>query len=203
MNTKTCKKCGWVYPLITPYASCRFCGTRFTEGICTKCKEYSDDLVYNTSYCRSCYNKMAYQRQKGAKSTAEKHRRHYRRVCDEADRRFAEWVQKLKSIKTHTLTEGEWLEACRYFNGCALCGADDIAARGYFIRFEDGGTYTACNVIPLCDKCATDLKFQSNPFRRLNPQINRNLATSRGLSLERLNKVADYLQSKMGGRVDE
>ena len=101
------------------------------------------------------------------------------------------------------MTEDEWLDACRYFGGCALCDSDSIDARGYFIRFEDGGKYNACNVIPLCDTCATTLKYQSNPFRQMNPYINRNLATSRGCSTTKLEKVAEYLQGKMGGLKNE
>lgn len=201
MNTKTCKKCGWVYPKVTPYSSCRFCGMAFTEGTCKHCGEYSYDLVYGSGLCRTCYNKRVYSYQKGTARVANERKKHYERLCANADKRFADWVQQLKAAKTHSLTEEEWMEACRYFGGCALCGSDSIDARGYFIRFEDGGNYTACNVIPLCDKCATDLKHQSNPFRQMNPIINRNLAVSRGLSLDKLNRVAEYLQTKIG-RVD-
>ena len=202
MNTKKCKKCGWEYPLITPYSTCRFCGMSFTQGICSVCGEYSDDIIPSTKLCRPCYNKRNGVYQKRVQRTTDNNQKYYRRLLKEADDRFAAWVARLSKLTTHTLTEDEWLEACRYFGGCALCGDDSIDARGYFIRFEDGGKYNACNVIPMCDKCATDMKHQSNPFRQMNPFINRNLATSRGLSLANLEKAAEYLQSKMEEIVD-
>lgn len=202
MNTKTCKGCGWIYPLITPYSTCRFCGRAFTEGICSVCGEHSDDIIPSTKLCRKCYNKRNGVYQKRVLHTTDDNQKYYRRLCKEADERFAAWTKQLSSITTHTLTEDEWLECCSYFGGCALCNSDQIDARGYFIRFEDGGKYNACNVIPICDKCATAIKYQSNPFRQMNPLINRNLATSRGYSVEKLEKVASYLQSKIGGIVD-
>lgn len=203
MSTKTCKKCGWVYPLVTPYSTCRFCGMSFTQGICSVCGEYSDDIIPSTKLCRPCYNKRNGVYQKRVVRTTDDNQKTYRRLAKEADDRFAAWLDELGKIKTHTLTEDEWLEACRYFGGCALCDNESIDARGYFIRFEDGGKYNACNVIPVCDKCATEIKYQSNPFRQMNPTLNRNLATSRGLSLAKLERAAGYLQSKMRGVEDE
>lgn len=203
MSTKTCKKCGWVYPLVTPYSTCRFCGMSFTQGICSVCGEYSDDIIPSTKLCRKCYNKRNGVYQKRVIKTTDDNQKTYRRLVKEADERFAAWLGRLSKIKTHTLTDEEWLEACRYFDGCALCDSDSIDARGYFIRFEDGGKYNACNVIPVCDKCATEIKYQSNPFRQMNPTLNRNLATSRGLSLAKLERAAGYLQSKMEGVENE
>ena len=203
MSTKTCKKCGWVYPLVTPYSTCRFCGMSFTQGICSVCGEYSDDIIPSTKLCRPCYNKRNGVYQKRVVRTTDDNQKTYRRLAKEAYDRFAAWLDELGKIKTHTLTEDEWLEACRYFGGCALCDNESIDARGYFIRFEDGGKYNACNVIPVCDKCATEIKYQSNPFRQMNPTLNRNLATSRGLSLAKLERAAGYLQSKMRGVEDE
>ena len=203
MNTKTCKNCGWVYPLVTPYSSCRFCGRGFTEGICAKCGTHSQDIIVPTNLCRSCYNERNRKYQKRVVHTTEERMRYYKRLCAEADEQFAKWLETLKSIKTHTLTEDEWLEACKHFGGCAACNSESIDARGYFIRFEDGGKYNACNVIPLCEKCATAFKKQPNPFRQMHPQINRNLIANRGMSLDKLHNIVDYLQSKIGGIVDE
>ena len=74
-----------------------------------------------------------------------------------------------KPIKT--LTEDEWIRACAHFGSCATCGASSIDARGMFIPFKFGGRYAAWNIIPLCDKCATAIKFQHNPFIRYKPNI--------------------------------
>lgn len=203
MNTKTCKKCGWVYPAKTPYTTCRFCGRAFTDGICRICGEPTDDLIPGPNMCRKCYNKQNAIYQKRVVRTTDERQKHYRQLSKDVEDRFNKWCERLKGIRTHTLTEAEWLEACGHFGGCALCDNEDISARGYFIAFEDGGRYNACNVIPLCEKCATDIKYQTNPFRRLNPTLNRNLATSRGLSVEKLERAAEYLQSKMEDIVDE
>lgn len=205
MNTKTCKGCGWVHPLKTPYGTCRFCGTAFTENVCSRCNEYSQDIIPSTTLCRKCFNKRRseYNQKNKIYLTTDDYQKQYRRRCKEADERFAAWLNQIKELNVHTLTEEEWLDACRYFNGCALCNSDQIDARGYFIRFEDGGKYNVCNVIPLCDKCATSLKYQSNPFRQMNPYINRNLATYRGLSKDNLERVAEYLQQKIRGVTNE
>lgn len=197
MNTKTCKKCGWVYPYITPYKSCRFCGMSFTDGICAECGEASNDLIPGTSLCRECYNRRNRVYQKRVVRTTDDNQKHYRRICEEADKRFATWTEQLKSITTHTLTEAEWMECCRYFNGCAFCDSDSIDARGYFVRFEDGGKYNACNIIPLCETCATAIKKQPNHFRRMNPYINRSLDVVRGCSIDKVDKAVEYLQSKI------
>lgn len=202
MNTKTCKGCGWVYPLITPYATCRFCGRSFTEGICPKCGKYSDDLISGYNICRACL--LAYKRTlpKTPDDPASQRARHAK-MCKAIDDRFKKWCERLKGISTHTLTESEWLEACRYFNGCAFCDNEEVSTRGYFIRFEDGGKYNACNVVPMCEKCATEHKIQHNPFRRLNPSLNNNLELRRGLSKAKLENVVDYLQAKMEGIENE
>lgn len=203
MNTKTCKKCGWVYPKVTPYTSCRFCGLAFTNGTCKKCGEYTEDLIPGNGLCRTCYNKRHAIYQKKVYVDPEHHNDYRKRLYVVSDNKFAEWTARLKSIKTHTLTEDEWMEACRYFKGCALCNIESIDARGYFVRFEDGGKYNACNVIPLCDKCATELKYQHNPFRRINTMFNSSLDLVRGISTDKLNKAADYLQRKMEGAENE
>lgn len=197
MNTKTCKKCGWVYPAYTDANICRFCKEPFTEGICKSCREFSTDIFNGTGMCRKCYRE--YCNVRGRAYSIER----YRRNISKAEERFSNWLENLNNVKTHVLTEEEWMEACRYFDGCALCGSHDIATRGYFVRFEDGGRYNACNVVPTCEICATSLKKQPNPFIQMDPNLNRNLAVGRGLSLANLNNTASYLQAKIEGALHE
>lgn len=192
-----------MYPVDTPYTTCKFCGTPFTEGVCKVCGKYSNEMVPRTSLCKDCFNKRRRLYGQYRVRTTDQNIAHYRRLCKEADERFAAWTKQLKSIKTHALTEEEWLAACKYFGGCALCDSESIDARGYFIDFKDGGRYNACNVIPLCEKCATELKYQHNPFKRLNQYTNSSLKVVRGLSVDKLNRVADYLQGIIGGISNE
>lgn len=198
MNTKKCKKCGWEYPKNTPLMTCRFCGTPFTEGYCKACGEYSYDIIIGSHMCRTCYNKRSrIYHKRCAQAEREGTLRFFRKEKDKAAQKYAEWKKRLSTIQMHTLTEDEWLEACRYFNGCAMCGAESIDARGYFVDFKEGGKYNACNVIPLCESCATALKLQVNPFRRLNPLFNYKVASRRGFSRERLANIEKYLLSKI------
>jgi len=87
--------------------------------------------------------------------------------------RLENWLYNV-SVATenlHTLTEEEWQEACRYFEGCAFCGSEDISTRGFLIPFKDGGEYTAWNVLPLCDTCAARSIRQPNIFRTFKNRI--------------------------------
>ena len=197
MNTKTCKKCGWVYPAYTEANCCRFCKEPFTEGTCKICRKFCTNLIGDRGICPECYREQvnAYSRERSI--------RNYRAGIIKAEERFRAWIETLNDTKAHVLTEEEWMEACRYFDGCALCGSHDISTRGYFIRFEDGGRYNACNVIPMCEICATSLKRQPNPFIQMDPNLNRNLAVGRGLSLKNLNNTASYLQAKIEGALHE
>lgn len=121
----------------------------------------------------------------------------YDKYCREVDEQFDKWLKRLTAIKTHNLTEEEWLKAVAYFNGCALCDSESIESRSYFISFKDGGRYNRCNVIPLCDKCATALIYQRNPFRRLHPSLSQTVRPTRELSKQKLSGVVDYLQRAM------
>lgn len=190
--------------------ACRFCGRYFTEGTCIICGEYCYDIVPGVGQCKKCYDAKQACRYIDIPKPAPKRRprkiyndgksysmRAYERRTKAADERYEAWIKRLTSIQTHTLTEDEWLRACSYFGGCALCGSESIDTRGYFIRFKDGGRYNACNIIPLCESCATSVKRQPNLFRQMNPAINRNLAVSKGLTLARLENTAKYLQNIM------
>lgn len=87
--------------------------------------------------------------------------------------RLENWLYNMSvaSENMHTLTEEEWLEACRYFEGCAYCGSEDISTRGFLIPFKDGGEYAAWNVLPLCDKCGTRSIRQPNIFRTFKARL--------------------------------
>lgn len=73
---------------------------------------------------------------------------------------FNEWQDRISKIPRtcKTLTEDQWIEAVKYFDGCAICGSESIDTRGYFIPFKYGGRYCNWNIIPMCEKCATNAK---------------------------------------------
>lgn len=196
MDTKTCKGCGWVFAKVTPYKSCPFCGRYFTEGVCIDCGEYSYDLVPSKGICPECQRKRVAKYNRNRTPTDWAARRH-KKICEEDDKMFDDWVAQIKELKMHTLTEEEWMEACRYFGGCAVCASESIDARGYFISYEDGGRYNAANVIPICEKCATAAKAQHNPFRRSDTRLASSPTQYRGANREKLSKVVDYLQRKI------
>lgn len=144
MNTKTCKHCGWVYPITQPGTKCKMCGTPFEIVMCSKCGKPTpvESMQPGTCMCRSCRNAVE-------RATINRSNAFYREVFDD-------WIAAINAIPRSygTLTEQQWLDACRYFDGCAKCGSKDIDTRGFFIGAELGGRYCDWNVIPLCEKCA-------------------------------------------------
>lgn len=188
MATKTCKKCGWQLSTKDPRLSCPVCKTPWTEGVCKICGEYTTNLSPTRGVCKPCRNETA-------RDIALDYQR---RLTDKSEETYAEWLKMIQQIPKpyKTLTEEQWLEACRYFDGCALCTRSHISTRAYFIPFSDGGSYCAWNIIPLCDICATALKLQKNPWRRLDKRLNSNLDLSHGDPMKHLENVVRYLQSK-------
>lgn len=162
MNTKTCKGCGWVFPINYPAGKCPFCGTKFDD------------------YTNDGRNKRFYEKSK--------------RV---AQQRYDDWIKKFDGAFTHTLTEDEWLKACRYFGGCALCGSEYISTRHYFIPFREGGKYTAYNIIPVCEECTLTLKRVKNPFKYMDKELIKFAKGSRQDGLERLKYIEEFLSSNM------
>lgn len=187
MNTKRCSKCGWEFPATYKSRKCKFCGGPFANGYCSRCKEWSESLNPLTSRCRKCETELHAAWRANRRSGA--------------DSRFQEWTKQISSLPSPALTEAEWLDACKHFGGCAYCGSPDIDARSLFIPFKNGGRYTAWNVIPACEKCEASQKVTKNPFIRMDSIYNRAQATQAkkyGLTLDNLQRIIDYLQTKMG-----
>ena len=152
MATKTCKKCGWEVDKKSPLSRCPICKTIYTEGYCKICGGYcTDDDFVKGLYCRDCFNEYLHR---------PPDRKHKAKVSAKRTTTYKQWMSLIDKVPKdyHTLTEPEWLEACQYFNGCAICGAEDISARGYFIPFKYGGRYCNWNIIPMCEKCATRMQ---------------------------------------------
>lgn len=191
MPTKICKVCGWVLDIRDPRHTCPICHTYLTDGLCKECRRPSDDIVSTSGLCRSCYNERqrVYVNKQYHKDTAK------------LDALYTDWLAKVKNLPFKPLTEEQWLETCAHFNGCALCGSEHIDARVYFVEFKEGGQYAVWNIIPACDKCATKLKLQPNPFRRLSNLLNPNntvLKKKEGINWNKqIAGIVAYLQSKI------
>ena len=180
MTTKTCEKCGYTTGIRDPQKRCPVCNTRFRYGICSCCGEPSRFYHPHGCMCKFCYDTTC--RQPNADAEAK-------------DRRRAEyqaWLDKIKLIPKDypTLTEEQWLEAVKYFNGCAMCGDESIDARQYFIPFEYGGKYCDWNVLPVCSKCATRTGGRAD--------FNYNYFLKRP-KLPGLPKIIKYLGDKIDG----
>lgn len=183
--TKTCEGCGWVYPINYPELRCRFCGTKFKKRFCLACGEYTE-MVPRRQICKKCNSLRCHDKKYDDG-------RFYRRYLQEANKQFDDWISLIQAVPKpyKTLTEDEWINACRYFGKCALCRNEGIDARAYFIAYQLGGKYTAWNVIPVCEKCATSLKIQQNPFIKYNNKVSSALARdSAGI----LDNITAYLK---------
>ena len=162
-------------------------------GKCPVCKRQRNDIMPQANKCRECYN--AYSNNiKIAKGTAnEVSRLSYIKMQKRTIDTFNAWTSLLRKLNINTLTESEWLECCSHFEGCALCGSESIDARGFFIAYKDGGKYNRCNVIPLCEHCANELKRDLNPFKYLTiykKRIKRNRRKN-------LRNIIEYLEEKI------
>jgi hypothetical protein len=149
------------------------------------CYEYHDKL-YNGKYCVRCYRKKY--------DIAANTRRWREEKRQENDDTFAKWLGKIKLLPSDypTLTQEQWLAACRHFGGCAYCGTESIDARAYFIPFKAGGRYCDWNMVPACEKCATRIKELDNPFAYLE----------RAKERKALQGIIEYLEERLNAAVD-
>lgn len=136
--------------------------------ICSTCRieKPSSEFYSGRRYCKKCA--IAGQKawvEKSPERIARKKeisKLHKRRHSDDF---YKNWLLLLSIVKApQRLTEEQWVEACRYFKGCAVCGEASVEVRDLLIRPSDGGTYSAINVLPLCAACGSMSKQSKNPF---------------------------------------
>lgn len=194
MTDRICPACNWVYPRSYSGVRCRFCGALLDKVLCPDCGRLLPihNKEHPTTLCKDCRLKRD---KEGTKSARQK--RWMERRVAASDKRFVDWCTTISKLPFIPMTEEAWLEACQHFNRCALCDNPEIVARGYFIPFSAGGRYTAWNIIPLCEECATDLKLQPNIFKRLDRRQNDSIRAYRGMNAEKLEEAVKYLQSRM------
>lgn len=121
--------------------------------------------------------------------------KHYSKLDDA----YNAWMDKVKKVPANypTLTEQQWMDACRYFGGCARCHSKDIEARGFFIGFEVGGRYCDWNIIPLCERCSKVWNLTLNPF--LLAERKDRVERADYEYRENLHNIIEYL----GGKLDD
>lgn len=185
MNTKKCKRCGWEYAIDYPERLCRFCHLAFDINWCVRCGNLAERSYSNIYYCKECCVDL---------------RRAYHYISTTVDQseyaiKFAEWLRLIAAVPTPytMLTEQEWIKACKYFGKCAICTEDEISTRQFFVPFSSGGRYTAWNIIPVCDLCATEKRRTPNPFKMFATEKNFRLA-QRGL--DNFPRVLKYLKER-------
>ena len=188
MPSRVCKKCGWEVDRKSTLRSCPVCSTKYDEGYCAICGAYCTGKDYmKYAYCRDCYNEVY-----GAPTRT----RQYKEGVEATRNAFEDWMNKIAKVPTTypTLTEEQWLEVCRHFGGCAICGDIDISARAFFIPFKDGGRYCDWNIIPMCEACS--IKWQTfSAVKHMNTPFSNYLQRDNGKQV--LKNIQDYLEVKL------
>lgn len=186
MSTRICKACGWEHPKSFLGSKCRVCGAKLDTMFCPNCKRLLPISAFpnNKCTCKQCWRPY-----ENAWLSAR---------VDKMHERFDDWVAKVRQVpKSYpALTEAQWLEACRHFDGCARCGSGDIDTRGFFIGASLGGRYCDWNIIPLCEKCASRWDLTKSVFRYTERIDERTKDKDLRGCLE---KIVDYL----GGKLDD
>jgi hypothetical protein len=148
----------------------------FIEGnyfkMCVRCRKrkqiesFKEDITSEDgrgAICRVCNEELEYKlkdiKQYNGKSLAV-------RKAYKAEEDFSNEL-----VAMPTLSTNEWLKTCRYFRKCAICGHGEITTQKFFVEFLRGGKYAKNNIIPICDKCSKENKYEVMfllPEERLN-----------------------------------
>ena len=201
---RICPNCGHAYPSSFTGTKCKFCGTFFNEQYCIVCKRvfpkdvfYTRSNGYLTRRCPECNRKNARDWDNAhPEKRLERVYRFMNKRAKKADLSYNQWIEATSNLQSPIMSEDEWLETCRYFGGCAICGNEHIESRQFFIPFNDGGKYTSWNMFPLCGKCAAKLPLSlGNPFRWFDRYFGN--AEELGLNEERRQRLIKYLQKQV------
>lgn len=196
---RKCPECGWEFPGAYSGTKCKFCKAELTHHKCTVCGAFLPTAEFYrrkstgviNKVCRTCTieSKIKYDADNPDK-VKERIARFLQTHKDLAEDNYAIWHDMIQ-LPYKPLTEAEWLKACEYFGGCAICGDEHIETREYFVDFKSGGKYAAWNIFPMCGKCATHARFVDNPFVWMDRFLGS--AYKLGLNKERRQKLVDYL----------
>lgn len=187
-----CPHCKMPLPNLYRGKFCKRCKGLLSEALCTECRQVKPiEMFYNDkrSICKRCSAIVNFEANHRwyIKNRVEVRER-YRQDTDKA---LVDWLSRIKR-PTKPLTEEQWLFACSYFNKCAVCGKDEITTRWIFVppQLFGQGSYTKCNVIPVCDDCgATLIKDNFNPFYYMG-----NMPKGKTRFAGSIDNIVDYLQ---------
>lgn len=188
---RVCLTCNFKMPDSYRGRRCKRCKAVLDKRLCSHClrlkasTEFYDDDTHPC--CKACYTKINFDNYHvNTVLKREAIRAEYKHDTDKA---LVDWLSRINK-PTRLLTETEWHKACSYFNGCAICGDESIEVRWIFVppQLFGKGSYTACNVIPVCGKCGeVVLKKDLNPFSYMGTQGIDQLKGN-------IDHIVDYLQ---------
>ena len=105
---------------------------------------------------------------------------------------WAEWKRKYDAMPPRPLRDKNWIEACSFFNSCALCGGD-IDEKLLVIPPYLGGKLYTYNVLPACTVCAKRIRASQS----VNPL--KSFYTIKGSLKQRVDSALRYLEADMLG----
>lgn len=134
---------------------CDRCGKVFVPPRWRKLRVYDDEehgpIYLETGLCKDCINAGTYVDKylDGEALTEKEAKELFYKYAEDYERA---WRIVIAAAPPIVMTEAEWQHRCKFFNGCAICGAHIEVRAKYFPTYLNG-SYTAWNVIPMCNQC--------------------------------------------------
>lgn len=145
------------------------------------------------SYCRACER---LRRRKHEKARPDLKQASDRRSLLKARKLLQEKYEiilETNAVAFKPLSEPQWIETCQHFGGCAICGADNIEARSFFVPFEQGGKYAVWNIFPVCGACGVKIRIFYNPLKWVKGMQ----AKTMGINKKRAKKLVDFMMDQL------
>lgn len=117
----------------------------------------------------------------------------------QAEKSYNVWKEIGTLLPSNAITEAQWYEAIKYFNGCAMCKETHVETREFFQPPKDKGMYSVINILPMCGKCSKNYRGAINPFQLYNK------FTTFGLALDKITieKILAYFMTRIEEAVNE
>lgn len=134
---------------------CDRCGKVFIPPRWRKLRVYKDkqlgEIYLETGICKDCINASLYVDKylDGKVLTEKEAKEQFYKYAEEYEKA---WRIVIAAAPRVAITQQEWEHRCKFFGGCAMCGAGIEVQAKYFPAYLNG-THTSWNVIPLCNNC--------------------------------------------------
>jgi hypothetical protein len=186
-----------------PRCTNKACKEILNEQLCKYCLEWQPEECFTRrltkghgifrAYCRACerIRRRKHEKDRPDLKQAAVERANAKRR--EIANQLLEDMIETNSLAFKVLSETQWHATCEHFDGCAVCGKENIEARAFFVPFEQGGKYAVWNIFPVCGTCGIIIRISTNPFR----WVKGVQAKKMGLTPERATKLIDYLTSQI------